>query len=102
RNVAPLGCGIHRATVDPDRPGRGFFEPGNRTQGRRLAAAGRTQQGDMLAAPHREADPVDREDAAIANDEIGDLDARFAHRNSPENRRAAPNRTASATNTTVV
>ena len=68
RNVAALGRGIHRSAVDPDRPGGRLFEPGNRAQGRGLAAARGAQQGHVLAAPDGEADPVDRRHAAIAHD----------------------------------
>jgi hypothetical protein len=56
----------------------------------------------VLATPDGEAYPVDRRDPAIAYDEIGDLDARLAHRNSPDNRRVARNMMASATNTADV
>jgi hypothetical protein len=62
----------------------------------------RPEQGQVLAAPDGEADPLNRRNAAIANDEVGDLDPRLGHRNSPENRRVARNMMASATNTADV
>src|SRR5882724_2260238 len=102
RDIAALGGGVHRPALDPDRARGGLFEPSYGPQGRRLAAARWAQQGQVLALSHSKADAVDRHDAAITHDQIGDLDARVAHRNSPENRRVARNRMASATNTAEV
>ena len=51
---------VDPAIADPDRAGVELFEPRNEAQQRRLAAAGRPQQDEALAAFNFEIDAVDR------------------------------------------
>ena len=52
--------------VDEDRPRRHHFQPGDHAQHRRLAAAGRPEQGAELALADRQVDIADRGEVAIA------------------------------------
>jgi hypothetical protein len=54
----------HIAAVNADAPGCGCFEPGDESQGRRLAAAGGADDGQEFAIGDVEIEAIHRHDAA--------------------------------------
>ena len=56
----------HVLAAEQERALVGVLEPGDQAQGRRLAAAGRTEQREKLTVPDAEAEVVHRGDVAVA------------------------------------
>src|SRR5229473_235991 len=73
RVLRAVGAGRH---VDLDRSGGGGLQPGEDAQQRRLAAPGRADDREELAARDVERDIVDGDQAAEGLDEITDADRR--------------------------
>src|SRR5690606_1061708 len=70
--IAPLGgqenalvAVIEHGIAEAYRARSRYVEAGNRRQRRRLAAAGRTEQGEEFAALHRQIDGVQRHHISI-------------------------------------
>src|SRR5262249_32616334 len=68
---------------DADLARRRLLQPGDRAQGGRLAAAGRAEQGEVLAGAYGERHAAHRDDAAVADDQVAHLDRRARHAHSP-------------------
>src|SRR5439155_25786198 len=111
RHVAALACRIDDLAGQHDTASAGLLEAGDRAQGRGLAAAGRAEQREELAASDAEADAVDRRHLAVADLEVGHLDHHpaIAHKGSParnvmprETERTTWNRMATAMKTVTV
>src|SRR5580704_20682 len=102
RDGPALGRVVHRLAVNGDAAAARLLEPGNGAQGRGLAAARRPQQGEMLAAAHREAHSVHRHLVAIAHDQVLHVDTRLAHVSSLVTPLVSRNRIASAATTVKV
>jgi len=67
-------CGVDPLALEQDLSAGGPDEPGDRSQRRGLAGAVGADQGDDLTLVDREADLLDREDLAVGDLEVLDLE----------------------------
>jgi hypothetical protein len=83
--VGRAECG-HVVIADQDAPGRDRFEPGDQAKRRRLAAAGRAEQGDEAAGGDDEAHVAHGRHRPVPLRHVRKLDARgapLAHAEGP-------------------
>src|SRR6266536_5301956 len=99
RDLGPRSGVVHDGAVDPDLARGWLLEAGDGPERRRLAAAGRPEQGQMLARADRERDAAHGRHRAVTDHEVPHLDGgrarpwgrrgrRGAHGHSPTGRRA--------------
>ena len=101
--LTPGGRIEHDRAADADAPGARLLEPGNRAQRRRLAAAGRPEQGELLAGPRVESHIAHHGERTVADREPIDLDrGRLGHAAILESRRVTVSTSSMAIPTTTV